>query len=264
MRALLEQGVVDVEAGDTARGASLGTNTCSKACTAELFTAMTTHSTDGRADTTRQQILRAAAHQFARRPYHEVGLDDILAAAELTKGAMYFHFKSKHALAVAIIDGQTEAGAVAVQDLLTRGLSGLETLIDFSYLIAIKDITTDVVRSGLNLLESIGLSDGLQERLFDRWIKALARVAEQAKSEGDINEQCDPQGIGRLMVSLHMGLRKTSNLDEPERFLRDLEMCWTLLLTGILQPDRSDYFSQFLRRRAALAINTTSNDVQAR
>jgi hypothetical protein len=100
--------------------------------------------------------------------------------------------------------------------------------------------------------------------LFDRWIKALARVAEQAKSEGDINEQCDPQGIGRLMVSLHMGLRKTSNLDEPERFLRDLEMCWTLLLTGILQPDRSDYFSQFLRRRAALAINTTSNDVQAR
>ncbi|ELP47083.1 TetR family transcriptional regulator [Mycobacterium avium subsp. paratuberculosis S5] len=174
---------------------------------------MTTHSTDGRADATRQQILRAASHQFARRPYHDVGLDDILAEAELTKGAMYFHFKSKHALAVAIIESQTASGAVAVQDLLTRGLSGLETLIDFSYLIAVKDIKTDLVRSGLNLMESVGLSDGLQEKLFDRWIKALARVAEQAKGEGDINEHCDPQDIGRLMVSLHMGLRKTSNLD---------------------------------------------------
>ncbi|OMB91748.1 TetR family transcriptional regulator [Mycobacterium colombiense] len=222
---------------------------------------MTTHSTDGRADATRQQILRAASHQFARRPYHDVGLDDILAEAELTKGAMYFHFKSKHALAVAIIDGQTESGAEAVQELLSRGLSGLETLIDFSYLIAIKDIKTDVVRSGLNLMESVGLADGLQEKLFDQWIKALARVAEQAKAEGDINDQCDPQDIGRLMVSLHMGLRKTSNLDEPERFLRDLEQCWSLLLTGVLQPDRTEYFRQFLRRRAALAINTSSADV---
>jgi TetR/AcrR family transcriptional regulator, transcriptional repressor for nem operon len=225
---------------------------------------MTTHSSDGRADATRQQILRAASHQFARRPYHDVGLDDILAEAELTKGAMYFHFKSKHALAVAIIDSQTEAGAVAVRDLLSRGLSGLETLIDFSYLIAIKDIKTDVVRSGLNLMESVGLTDEIQERLFDRWIKALARVAEQAKAEGDINEQCDPQDIGRMMVSLHMGLRKTSNLDDPQRFLLDLEKCWSLLLTGVLQPDRTEYFSQFLRRRAALAINTSSDDADSR
>lgn len=224
---------------------------------------MTTHSSDGRADATRQQILRAASHQFARRPYHDVGLDDILADAELTKGAMYFHFKSKHALAVAIIDGQTEAGAVAVRDLLSRGLSGLETLIDFSYLIAIKDIKTDVVRSGLNLMESVGLTDRIQERLFDRWIKALARVAEQAKAEGDINEQCDPQDIGRMMVSLHMGLRKTSNLDDPQRFLLDLEKCWSLLLTGVLQPDRTEYFRQFLRRRAALAVNTSSDDADS-
>lgn len=225
---------------------------------------MTTHSSDGRADATRQQILRAAARQFARRPYHDVGLDDILADAELTKGAMYFHFKSKHALAVAIIDSQTEAGAVAVRDLLSRGLSGLETLIDFSYLIAIKDIKTDVVRSGLNLMESIGLTDGIRERLFDRWIKALARVAEQAKAEGDVNDQCDPQDIGRMMVSLHMGLRKTSNLDDPQRFLLDLEKCWSLLLTGVLQPDRTEYFRQFLRRRAALAVNTSSDDADSR
>ena len=66
-----------------------------------------TETTDTRADSTRQQILRAAARQFARLPYHQVGLDDVLAEAELTKGAMYFHFRSKHALALAIIDDQT-------------------------------------------------------------------------------------------------------------------------------------------------------------
>lgn len=221
---------------------------------------MTTHSTDGRADATRRQILRAASHQFARRPYHDVGLDDILAEAQLTKGAMYFHFKSKHALAVELINKQIAAATVAVGDLLTRGLSGLETLIDFSYLIAVQDIKTDLVRAGLNLIESVGHSEGLQKTLLSGWVEALSGVVRQAITEGDIAERCDPDDVGRMMVSLHMGLRKTSNLDEPDRFLLDLENCWMLLLVGILQPDRTDYFRQFLRRRAALAVNATSTD----
>lgn len=212
---------------------------------------------------TRRQILRAASHQFARRAYHDVGLDDILTEAELTKGAMYFHFRSKHALAVAIIERQTAAGIVAMEDLRSRNLSGLETLIDFSYLIAAQDILTDGVRAGLNLLESAGRSEGLQERLFDEWIQALAVVAERAIADGDVDKRWSPQDVGRLIVSLHMGLRQTSNLDEPERFLLDLEKSWALLLTGILQPDRIDYFSQFVRRRTALAISTGSTGVDS-
>jgi hypothetical protein len=62
------------------------------------------------------------------------------------------------------------------------------------------------------------------------------------------------------MVSLHMGLRQTSNLEQPERFLRDLEKCWVLLLNGILEADRIEYFRQFLGRRAALAIAASTNE----
>ena len=63
-----------------------------------------TEQLDRRADTTRVQILRAASRQFARKSYSLVSLDDILADAEVTKGAMYFHFPSKYALASAIIE----------------------------------------------------------------------------------------------------------------------------------------------------------------
>jgi TetR/AcrR family transcriptional regulator, transcriptional repressor for nem operon len=219
---------------------------------------MTTGSADGRADSTRRQILRAASHQFARRPYHDVGLDDILAEAELTKGAMYFHFRSKHALAVAIVERQQHVGTRVVGDLLARELSGLETLIDFSYLIAVQDITSDAVRAGLNLLESVGRSEGLQERIVGTWIDALAGVAEQALAEGDIDQRCDARDVGRLIVSLQLGLRQTSNLDDAERFLLDLEKSWTLLLSGVLRPERMDYFRQFVRRRSALAVNSSS------
>ena len=111
-----------------------------------------TEQLDRRADTTRLQILRAASRQFARKSYSLVSLDDILADAEVTKGAMYFHFRSKYALASAIIEYRIASARASVDELLARKLSGLETLIDISYLVAIEDIGDETARAGLNLL----------------------------------------------------------------------------------------------------------------
>ena len=213
---------------------------------------------DKRADTTRDQILRAAAHQFAQRPYYAVGLDDILAEAQLTKGAMYFHFRSKHALALAIVDEQTEGAAVSVKNLLSRKLSGLESLIDVSYLIAVGDITHDVTRASFNLLESVGRTEKLQARLLGGWIQLMGEIAQRGIAEGDIVDQADPEDVGRLLVSIYVGMRQASNLDEPVQLLSDFGKALSKVLGGIVQPDRIDYFAQFVKRRTALAIKAVS------
>ncbi len=213
-----------------------------------------TEQVDRRADTTRRQILRAASHQFAHKAYGLVSLDDILAEAEVTKGAMYFHFRSKHALAVAIIEHRAAVARHAADELVARKLSGLETLIDFSYLMAVDDIGDVSTRAGLNLLESIGRTDGLQASVLGEWVTTFAEIGRRAVGEGDIVEERDPDDIARLLVSMYMGLRQTSNFAEPERFLHDLEMGWALVLPGFANPDRLEYFTQFLRRRTALAI----------
>ncbi len=163
-----------------------------------------TETTDTRADTTRQQILRAAARQFARLPYHQVGLDDVLAEAELTKGAMYFHFRSKHALALAVIDDQITRSHEAVTELLARKFSGLETLIDFSYQLAVRDISEDISRAALHLLESIGRIEGLQAKLLKEWIDTLVYAVQRGIGEGDVLEECEPAGRGTPAgVDLH-------------------------------------------------------------
>jgi TetR/AcrR family transcriptional repressor of nem operon len=213
---------------------------------------------DRRSDTTRDQILRAAAHQFAQRPYYAVGLDDILAEAELTKGAMYFHFRSKHALALAIVDEQTERSAESVKNLLARKLSGLESLIDVSYLIAVGDITQDVTRASFNLLESVGRTEKLQARLLGGWIQLMCEIAQRGIAEGDIVDQADPEDVGRLLVSIYVGMRQASNLDEPVQLLSDFGKALSTVLGGIVQPDRIDYFAQFVKRRTALAIKAVS------
>jgi TetR/AcrR family transcriptional regulator, transcriptional repressor for nem operon len=214
--------------------------------------------TDKRSDTTREQILRAAAHQFAQRPYYAVGLDDILAEAQLTKGAMYFHFRSKHALALAIVDEQTVRSGAAFQELFTRKLSGLETLIDVSFLIAMADITEDITRAAFNLIESVGRTEKLQERLLGGWIQLLGEIAGRGIREGDIVDHGDPEDIGRLLVSIYMGLRQASNLDDPVVLLGDYQKALSTVLRGIVQPDKIDYFAQFLKRRTALAIKAVS------
>lgn len=217
-----------------------------------------TETTDSKADTTRQQILRAAARQFARLPYHQVGLDDVLAEAELTKGAMYFHFRSKHALALAIIDDQMAISNDAITDLLARKFSGLETLVDFSYQFAMRDIGDAVSRAALNLIESIGRVGGQQAQLHREWVDNLTIAVQRAIGEGDVLEDCNPQDVGRLLASTYMGLRQTSNLYDPERFLSDFEKMWVLMLPGFVRPERLEYFRQFIRRRANIAIGTTT------
>ena len=209
---------------------------------------------DRRADTTRLQILRAASRQFARKSYSLVSLDDILADAEVTKGAMYFHFRSKHALATAIIEYRFAVARGAVDELVALKLSGLETLIDITYFIAVDDIGDESARAGLNLLESIGRTDTLQASVLGDWVVAFAAITRRAVDDGDVVEHHEPEDIARLLVSMYLGLRQTSNLAEPDRFLHDLERAWGLILPGIAKPDRIDYLTQFVKRRTTVAI----------
>ena len=52
---------------------------------------------------TRKRIVEVAAHLFIERGYSAVSMRDIAAAAQLTKGAVYGHFRSKGQLLVEAI-----------------------------------------------------------------------------------------------------------------------------------------------------------------
>lgn len=60
------------------------------------------------ADVTRKRILDAAYVAFRRRGYARIGVDDIAAAAKVTKRTLYYHFDSKDALLAAVFERQHE------------------------------------------------------------------------------------------------------------------------------------------------------------
>src|ERR1700689_4563004 len=53
---------------------------------------------------TREILLQAAFEEMYRSGYRSADLDAILAAAGLTKGALYYHFDNKEALGHAVVD----------------------------------------------------------------------------------------------------------------------------------------------------------------
>lgn len=64
---------------------------------------------------TRRALLDAARHEFAVHGYAGAALEDIVARARLTKGALYHHFKGKAALLEAVYVEMEEELAVHVR-----------------------------------------------------------------------------------------------------------------------------------------------------
>ena len=226
---------------------------CTATATRQAGGRAMTEASERRADTTRHRLIAAASRQFAHRPYSMVSLDDILAAAELTKGAMYFHFASKQALALAIIDDLTEMTRAAAADLLERKMSGLETLIDLVFLLAVQDTQHDVARAGARLLETLDNPTPLPLALWQSRMEFVTTLVQRAVTEGDVIDLHEPEDIAKMLVALWEGVRRISDLDKPEHYLDNLQKAWTLALPSFTNPDRIDYFTQFIQRRHALA-----------
>jgi AcrR family transcriptional regulator len=71
------------------------------------------------AKATRRAVLAAARSSFGRKGYAQTSVDEIAAAARVTKGAVYHHFAGKEALFRAVhaeVEAEAQARAVAAGD----------------------------------------------------------------------------------------------------------------------------------------------------
>ncbi|MGX5696489.1 TetR/AcrR family transcriptional regulator [Agromyces soli] len=64
---------------------------------------------------TRGEIVRLATRRFAERGYAGVALEELMAEAGLTRGALYHHFGSKQGLFRAVVEGAQAGVAEAVE-----------------------------------------------------------------------------------------------------------------------------------------------------
>ena len=132
----------------------------------------------------REQLLEAAAHLFADRGFHAVGIDDIGAAAGISGPGVYRHFSSKAALLESLCDRAMTRmleGARGIPAAHDDPQAALEALVDLHVALAVEERAL----IGVWVREARALSDDVRRSLRRRmrayeqpWHAVLAQLRE--------------------------------------------------------------------------------------
>jgi len=80
--------------------------------------------------TRRREILDAALRCFSKKGYHETTVNDIVKESKLTKGGIYWYFKGKKEIFMAVIEEYLREDKIFWEEILKKYKPGPELLIE--------------------------------------------------------------------------------------------------------------------------------------
>jgi TetR/AcrR family transcriptional regulator, transcriptional repressor for nem operon len=159
---------------------------------------------------TRERLLQAGFQEVYKSGFQRAGVDSILAATDVTKGALYYHFGSKEALGYAIVE---EIIAKLTRDRWLHPMLSNGHPIDI--LIAIvrrTPVRPEDIRGGcplLNLAQEMSPLDEQfrkrLERIFFAWQQGVAALLRKGQSQGTVRRDLNPDEIASFLVAMVEG-----------------------------------------------------------
>ncbi|MGW0939738.1 ScbR family autoregulator-binding transcription factor [Streptomyces sp. NPDC002666] len=167
-----------------------------------------------RAARTKSQVLTAAAELFAANGFRHTSVKDVAERVEMTKGAVYFHYPNKEALAVAVVEHLYAKWPMLLEGIRAQGLTSLDTaaaMLDQAALAFRDDI---VVQAGARLqLERPHIEVELPPPYVD-WISLLTDLLAAAQRDGQVKASTDPAAAARALVAGFFGMQHISDVLE--------------------------------------------------
>ncbi|MEW5353556.1 TetR/AcrR family transcriptional regulator [Streptomyces sp. 16-176A] len=180
---------------------------------------------------TREALLWAGAEVFDEYGYAGAGISRILERAQVTAGALYFHFKSKEGLARAVMNAQPQTIETKLNS------HGLQRLVDITLVWAWELQTNALLRAGVRLSVEQG-GFGVQDPTsYLGWKEIMAECLRSAVDDGELLPGTRPEDIAEFLVGACTGLQLYSQLvsnraDLPQRTV----LMWRMLLPGVAGP----------------------------
>lgn len=172
-----------------------------------------------KAANTRMTILQKSFDLIYRQGYQATSIDEILATTQVTKGAFYYHFKSKEEMALALI---REHMRPEMHTIMIRPLIEAEHPMDEIYLMMInllQDTTFFDVKYGcpaINLIEEIApLSETFNKALsllMSDWKAAIVTSIDKAKSRQLIKPETNAEQVAVFIISGYGGIRNLGKI----------------------------------------------------
>ncbi|MEO6702107.1 MAG: ScbR family autoregulator-binding transcription factor [Jatrophihabitantaceae bacterium] len=187
-----------------------------------------------RAVLTRGRVLSAAAEVFARTGFLAASMNDIVDAAGVTKGAVYFHFPSKEALAVAIVEEQFAQWPPMVEAVIRNSPDSLTGIVALTYEVGARFRDDVLVTAGVRLSFERGLVNADMPTPFVGWIGQLQAMFGQARRDGLLLPGVMPAAAARALVGGFFGVQHVSEMLTGRRDLEArLDEFWRVFLVGL-------------------------------
>jgi AcrR family transcriptional regulator len=204
-----------------------------------------------RSEATRRRIVDSAVELINEIGYPASGLADIIERAELTKGALYYHFDSKEAVATAII----EEGASRILDAFRSaggpGAPAMENIVHGMFLVA-DVITNDAgAQAASRLLRTFGGFNAAAKATYEALHDELGERVKSAVDEGDLRSDLDAAAIVATVISITFGAEQVSSAMSEGRDLRQrFAQYWVIMLPALVPEDSLGYYQEFLARQS--------------
>jgi TetR/AcrR family transcriptional regulator, transcriptional repressor for nem operon len=159
---------------------------------------------------TRERLLQAAFREVHRTGFQSAGIDAILAATNVTKGALYYHFDSKEALGYAIVE---EIISKLVRDRWLHPMLGNGQPVDILIGIVRRlPIQPEDIRWSCPLLnlsqEMSPLDEQFRkrlERLFLGWQEGVATLLRRGQRQRTVRRDLNPDETASFLVAMVEG-----------------------------------------------------------
>ena len=184
------------------------------------------------AQRTRTRILASALSLFAKKGYEHTTFTDIADRLKMTKGAVYWHFESKEALLIALVDEMLEkftrqTEAIMPKDELTF-LAVADMMVENARLVvddargrAFFMLMRTQIRWGAETMKDVR-EELLTNQRFGPW-HAFIRAVENDKTAGRVRPEVDATEVANICVSVWDGMVQ----GRIDGFLRT-DMCLTI------------------------------------
>ncbi|GLP63708.1 gamma-butyrolactone-binding protein [Streptomyces sp. TUS-ST3] len=185
-----------------------------------------------RAIRTRRTIVEAAGAVFDEHGYAASTIAMVLERADVTKGALYFHFPSKESLAQAVLDEQLSLGAVPPHP------CKVQEIVDMTFVFGQRLRTNALLKGSVRLTVDQCAPPGVDHTgPFRQWSEHLVAMLQEAWEQGELLPTVEPRDTADLLVGAFAGVQLMSRaLHGREDLGHRISVMWAHLLPSIAVP----------------------------
>ena len=161
---------------------------------------------------TRERLLQAGFREVYRHGFQSAGIDAILAATNVTKGALYYHFESKEALGYAIIEEivaklPRDGWLLPLQQ--SKDKDPIDALIGIVQAIPARPSDVKGGCALVNLAQEMSQLDEQfrkrLERIFHAWQEGIAMALRRGQHQGTVRRDLVPEETASFLIAMVEG-----------------------------------------------------------